>query len=562
MLNKKKKSKQQRKMGQDELDMQINPVRDSLVLSTWYLIFGGLWILFSDRILMKLIPDNQVLFANISTYKGWLYVVVTTGLIFWLIYGKLIRLEKADKRISDGYKLLTSTNEELITLQEELKHQYDALEENQERLYHTAYFDVLTGLPNRSYLELNESKILKFDTPEKSSGVVFVDIDDFKYINDRFGTKKADEIICKIAEVLKNLKDDNCFVARIGGDDFIFVVNNLESEEELLQMLGRIREQISNPWNLHEEDVFITVSMGVSIALDKHTSIGELIQQAETALNEAKKEGKNDYRFYIETMHIKSEVYLRMIHSIRKAIEYDEFSVNFQPKVDLATSKIIGMEALIRWKHPDDGYISPSEFIPAAEASGLILIIDEWVIDQVIRQLVKWKSEGIEDLCISVNLSAKSLMNHGLVERVKEVLEVNHLDPECIHFEITETVLIEQLEEATHILGKLRNLGIGIELDDFGTGYSSLAYLKLLPINVLKIDREFVCHLRRGTSDHAIVNTIINLAHDLDLSVVAEGIETIEQKDILLEGGCDYAQGYYYYKPMSITQIDHLLKRQ
>ncbi|MRH41149.1 EAL domain-containing protein [Aquibacillus halophilus] len=432
----------------------------------------------------------------------------------------------------------------------------------EEQIKHLAFHDGLTGLPNR---ELGRDRLRLY--MEQASryqyklGILLIDLDRFKVINDTLGHQAGDKLIQKVAQVLENtirssdtisrgIYDDST-VARLGGDEFIVILSHIHDIDELHLVANRIIQKFEEPFNIENHEVFTSASIGISVYPDNGEDFDELTRCADMAMYRAKENGKNQMEIYSSELNSLTVERFTMENQLRKALEHGEFVLNYQPQFNLEKNQIIGFEALVRWKSPDRGLVSPLEFIPLAEETGLIVPIGYWVLKEACRQNKSWLDQGFRCTTVSVNISAKQLQQKDFVEIVKSILEETQLPPANLCLEITESTAILNVENSMSMLIELSELGIDIAIDDFGIGYSSLAILKQLPISDIKIDQSFIRDMDMDKDDAAIVRAIIAMAHSLELTVTAEGVETKEQINILLKEECDYVQGYYFSKPLT-----------
>jgi polar amino acid transport system substrate-binding protein len=435
------------------------------------------------------------------------------------------------------------------------------LKKKDEILYNMEYYDSLTGLPNKSlFSDRLNMALAQARRYKEMCAVIVLDLDNFKAINDTLGHSVGDVLLKQVAQKIKSILREVDTVARIGGDEFIILQPQIKKISDATRIADRILEKFQNPWVLKGKEYYITTSMGIGIYPNDGQDEQTIFKNADTALYRAKELGRNNYQLYAESMNAKVMQKLDMESNLRRAIEREEFVLFYQPQIDMRNGKIVGMEALLRWYRPEYGLVPPMEFIPLAEESGLIVPIGEWVIKTVFRQSKKWIDSGIGPQLIAVNLSARQFQQHDLVELIERFRRETQLRPELIELEITESTAMRDLEFTIDILNQLREIGIRIALDDFGIGYSSLNYLRQLPINTLKIDKSFVQEITTNPNAEAIANTVINLAHILNLTVVAEGIETKEQLCFLKNEGCDRAQGYLFSKPLPADEIEKMLR--
>ncbi|WP_160725507.1 EAL domain-containing protein [Bacillus sp. USDA818B3_A] len=421
---------------------------------------------------------------------------------------------------------------------------------SQEMIKHLAFHDYLTGLPNRNMLE---SILSNGCMAVKDIAVLFIDLDRFKIINDTLGHSMGDQLLKKVADRLKNSLTDKDLIFRQGGDEFIVILKDAD-REKAAAVANQIIDALSTPFKLNATEVFSSPSIGISLAREDGETVEALIKHADFAMYQAKKAGKKTYRFYSCIKYQGDFNPLTMEMELHKAIKQKDFYLYYQPKVNLRTGKMFGVEALIRWNHVDWGIVAPSKFIPIAEESGLIISIGEWVLRQACTQNKSWQEKGYPPLVISVNLSALQFSHPGIVSTIEKVLKETGLDPQYLELEITESMTID-IEHTISTLHELKKLGVSISIDDFGTGFSSLNYLKQFPVDTLKIDQSFVRELLNNTNDDTIVKTIISMAHHLQLKVVAEGIETREQLVFLQQHLCDEGQGYFFSNALSAEKL-------
>lgn len=428
--------------------------------------------------------------------------------------------------------------------------------EAEEKIQFLAYVDSITGLPNRTYFVDKLADILDSYKPHHRIGaVLFIDVDDFKKINDTHGHLIGDELLKNIGEKLKSCFDEDTIIARLGGDEFTILLTDLKNHEEVGKCAQKVMKAFEIPWVIKGHEFYITASIGISIFPDDGNNMSDLLRSADTAMYSAKAGGKNTYRFYEKIMNLSVLKRLELEKDLKHGIENEQFSVYYQPQIDVKTNEIIGMEALLRWIHPEKGVVLPMEFIPLAEETGMIIPIGEWILRQACRQNKNWQELGYNPFSISVNVSAVQLQNTGFVESVIKILDETGLSPEYLDLEITESILMTSLDKVTDTLGQLKKIGVRISLDDFGKGYSSLSYLRRLPIDNLKIDQTFVSDLEVQSTEDSIIAEIIAIAHKMKMQVTAEGVELEEQLNILRELMCDKAQGYLFSKPLPACEV-------
>jgi diguanylate cyclase (GGDEF)-like protein len=420
----------------------------------------------------------------------------------------------------------------------------------EKRIRRLAYHDGLTGLANRaSFHEYLEEQLERARPDGEMLAVLFLDLDRFKIVNDTLGHDVGDLLLKAVADRLLRCVRGGDLVARLGGDEFTVVLDDIRSSAVVSGVAGKICNALSKPFAFMGREVYVTTSIGIALYPADGRDVGTLTKRADTAMFSAKEQGSK-YQFYEHDMESAIVRRLEVDSDLRKALVRNELVVYYQPQADLKTGDIVGIEALVRWQHPEQGLIPPSEFIPVAEETGLIEEVGEWVLRHACAQLQSWQQQGFPPMRVAVNLSGRQLENEGLAECVKAVLDETGLPPNLLELEITESSLMKRTEDVVLILHRLKEMGIKLAIDDFGTGHSSLSYLKRFPIDMLKIDRSFVSDLTINSDDSAIITAIIALARSLQLKVIAEGVETKEQKTFLIEQGCDLMQGYYLSKPM------------
>ncbi|XID93532.1 putative bifunctional diguanylate cyclase/phosphodiesterase [Paenibacillaceae bacterium WGS1546] len=428
-----------------------------------------------------------------------------------------------------------------------------------ERIRYMAYYDDMTGLPNRRFfMNRLEEKLEAARDSGASLAVCYIDVDQFKLVNASFGRDFGDMLLLQIAERLSRSLSEPGDLARMEGDEFAACLDGLRDDADADARLDALMEVLKEPFELNGVPVHITVSIGVAVGKGGDADAATLLKRADTALHRVKESGKNAHLQHTGDMDPIALGKLTIQHELRRALDHGEFVLYYQPQYDLASGQIVGMEALVRWMHPERGLISPGEFIPAAEESGLILPLGEWVIREACRQNKAWQDDGLLRIPISVNLSFKQFSQRNLTGKIAEILRETGLHPRYLELEITESMTMD-VERATRYLEELTELGVAISIDDFGTGYSSFHYLKNFPIARLKIDRSFVRDIEQDPSDAAIVAAIISMAHNLQMQVIAEGVETKDQVRFLRSHRCDEMQGYFGSPPLSSAGAQGLL---
>ncbi len=432
------------------------------------------------------------------------------------------------------------------------------LEESLSKIEYIAYHDSLTTLTNRRYFEEKvESAIQATNQLNSRFAIMFIDLDRFKFINDTLGHHTGDLLLVSVSNLLKKIVGKDNVVSRQGGDEFMILVRNTK-KEEAERLAEQIINELQKPISINGNELFITSSIGISLYPDHGSTLNSLIKRADTSMYSAKEQGKNRYQTFNVSMDDHITLKVNLENGLRKAIELNELSIAYQPKLELLSNEIIGVEALLRWKHSEYGNISPSTFIPLAEETGLILKLGDWVLREACLQLKKWEDEGVENLGVSVNVSTIQFLQKDFVEKVEAILKDTLADPVYLELEITESSTMDT-ELVISKLKRLKQLGIKISIDDFGSGYSSLSHIKNLPIDILKIDKSFINDIENDHSNQAIVSTILALATNLNLKTIAEGVENERQYQILKEKGCDQIQGYYISKPVPVAEVSKLM---
>jgi len=423
-----------------------------------------------------------------------------------------------------------------------------------------AYYDSLTGLPNRLLFQdrLNQA-LAHARRHRRQTAVMMMDLDRFKIINDTLGHPVGDQVLKTVAERLLFRLREVDTVSRLGGDEFALVLPDLSETSDIAKIGQVIHEEVSRVIRIGEQELFVTPSVGISVYPSDGNDAVTLIKNAEVALYQAKDE-RNRYQLYAPAMNASASEWLQLESHLRRALEREELILHYQPQINLNSGEIVGVEALIRWQHPEWGMVSPARFIPLAEETGLIVPISEWVLRTACAQNAEWQRMGLPPVRVAVNLSGRHLAKHAeLVRHVDEALQATGLAPEHLELELTESILMEDVEAAIQTLGALSERGVKLSIDDFGTGYSSLSYLKRFPIDTLKIDQAFVREIASSEEDSAIVKAVIALAHSLRLNVIAEGVETERQLAFLKDHACDEVQGYFFSRPLPVAELSTFL---
>ncbi|WP_211236844.1 EAL domain-containing protein [Chitinimonas koreensis] len=430
----------------------------------------------------------------------------------------------------------------------------------QARVLHLARFDALTELPNRAYFcELTGEAVAEAKRHNERRALLFVDLDHFKTINDSLGHAVGDLLLQGVARRLNDAIRAGDVVGRLGGDEFVILLRNLDSGGEAAYVAERVLAQLALPFQIGEHELVVTPSLGIALYPDDGGDYDALIRNADAAMYHAKANGRNTYRFYTADMNARAREILVVENQLRRALERNEFVLHYQPQADMETGRIVGAEALIRWRHPERGLVGPMQFIPIAEERGLIGAIGQWVLREACRQNREWQDAGLPPIEVAVNLSAMQFYQQALVDDITGLLRETGLQPRWLALEVTESVIVQDVESTIATLAALKTMGLKLAIDDFGTGYSSLNYLKRFKVDKLKIDRSFVMDVPGDADDSAITRAVVSLAHNLGLQVIAEGVETAEQWAFLEQEECDEVQGYLLSPPLPAAELARML---
>jgi diguanylate cyclase (GGDEF)-like protein len=542
----------------------------------------GVWFTWNN----KYFPTSLTYFAGAAaatalvTLKGLIgfYAVIATATAVTIIYltirryindlkASVSQAEQAEHARAEVERTRAEQAErhvdELNHYVAELKRTTDELQTSKEHFRHAAYHDALTNLPNRAlftdHLKLSIERTKR--QPGHHFAVLFMDLDRFKNINDSLGHTYGDQLLVAIAKRLRGCLRQVDIIARLGGDEFAILLDGFADPNDVLRVAEKIQQVISEPLTIDRNEAFTSASIGIALSSTGYERPEDVLRDADTAMYRAKDAGKARHEVFDEVMYARAVSLLNLENDLRRALERQEFLVYYQPIVTLKTGSVCGFEALVRWQHPTRGMISPSEFIPLAEETGLIVPLGQWVLEESCRQMREWQEQSFASgaLSVSVNLSGKQLSRADLCHQIKLILERTGLDPRSLKLEITESVVMENADLAINMLKQLRALGVQLSIDDFGTGYSSLSYLHRFPVNNLKIDRSFISRMGLGDENLEIVRTVIMLARNLGMEVIAEGIETKEQLAQLRALSCGFGQGYLFSMPLAAASATALM---
>lgn len=523
---------------------------------------GTQWSLMDifDKNLLTVQRDN--IFSQ-STFSFIIFLLLSAILLF-IAKKEEWRRQSAENLLKTANETLEETvahrTQELLDVNKALKIENNERKLAEQKLKHLARYDSLTELPNRRMLnEHLQQAHLVAKRHNKRYALLFLDVDHFKHINDNYGHSFGDKLLVIIAQrlMLSVRKED--MIARFGGDEFAIIIDDIHVNVNLEHIAEKIIDTIAQPIVIDHQELYVTISIGIALYPDDGETIEMLVSNADAAMYRTKVEGRNSFAFFTQDMAEKLKRRHLLSNSLQQALSRKDFSVHYQAKVDLFTNEVIGAEALLRWSHPTLGSIKPEEFVPILEENGLISSIGAWVIDQVCEFIKIRSLQHQNELPIAINLSANQFRDPDLAGSVKEIIEKHKVPASFIEFEVTESLLIQNIESTQTVLKKFRDMGIKITIDDFGTGYASINYLRLFPVNSVKIDATFLKNITKNKDDAAIVRAIITMAHSLNLSCTAEGVESKEQLTVLNSHHCDCAQGYFFSKPLSAKAFNRWL---
>jgi len=519
------------------LDKQQSPHQDALKTAFYCSAIGVAGISILDISLNKLVTNLDV-YIRLQRYKIWLYVLITTVVIYILVKNKIKQVTKAA----------------CVSIKEQ--------KTMEDKLYSLAYYDVLTGLPNRSKFENKvNQKINQYKGTEYQFAIVHMNADNFRRINDTWGYEVGDDLLRYISSIFREYSERFFVCSHLGGDEFAIVIDQTNSKIEIEKKLDKFLKIFEEPWEFRKQKIFITFSAGIVTFPQDGDNLYTLLANADTAMWHVKKHGKDGYGFYTKDIQTKRVSYIQTAHQIRKALKNNEFTMYYQPQINLITGQVTGMEALIRWNHPERGVISPMEFIPLAETTGEIYAIEKFVLESVCKQKRLWHKQGYPPTTVAINISGVTLTRGCLAQDIKKLLETYQINGSGIKIEVTETAIMTDMDMAVSTLNEIRKLGVKVALDDFGTGYSSLTYLQRLPIDIVKIDQEFIKNIKNEDDMEIIVQVVVQIAEALNLEVIAEGVETKEQLGYLQKSRCPQAQGYLFSKPVPPEQMGAIFEK-
>ncbi|TNF08797.1 MAG: bifunctional diguanylate cyclase/phosphodiesterase [Bacillota bacterium] len=518
---------------------ELNATETSLKIIVFYVIIGFTWILLSDQVIKLFTTDPEDL-EIIQSVKGIFYVAITALVFYYIIHRQLDLYVNTIQTLKKAYIDLDEGHNKSVKLEN--------------KLFQIAYYDELTGLPNKFMLEEKITSYIESHPKDALIGFIYFDIDEFRNINEVKGHAVGDYLIKSVADLLKEKIEEPNILARMGGDEFVIAVFSLQSLDVFMTTIEAYLASIRKTFILDEDHFFITYSAGVALYPDHGKDYLTLFRHADAAMSMAKAKGKDQIVIFDDEMVLLIKQQTEILTQLRTAIQHNEFSLHYQPILSLTHDDVIAVEALIRWNHPTKGFIPPLEFISLAEKNGFIKDITEWVFKEAARQYKAWPIER-KSFRISINISAVMLMQDNFIPNLSKWISEDNIDCSKFTLEITETAVIHDIQKSIHVIKQLKRYGFSIALDDFGTGYSSLTYLQKLPIDTIKIDRSFISSITESTDDFHVLRYMVELAHHLKLEVVAEGIETPEQIQMIKSYFVDYAQGYYFCKPMPQTRV-------
>ncbi len=534
-----------------------------IIVGLVFVGFGDALNIYANVLSASFLASAYVL--EMVRYSAWTFGNVILALGFWHWLPLVVTLKEAKEELAQANDLLESQvaqrTTELKSANDKLHHDLEERKRVEQSIRHMAHHDALTGLPNRAlFRDRLTHAMAQADRYHQKLAVMFLDLDRFKAINDTLGHNVGDQLLKIAAERLRSCVRDSDTVARLGGDEFTVVVEDIIEDQDAASVAQKILDTLSQPFNLYGHEVFISVSVGVTLYPNDDENADNLLRNADSAMYRAKEFGRNNFQFYVADMNVKARERLMLESALRRALDRGEFMLYYQPRVDLLSGKVIGAEALLRWRHPDLGLVPPSEFIPILDETGMIIPVGDWALREACRQNRAWQDSGLPPIRVAVNLSVRQFIQKDLADTVIRALAAVGLAAEHLELEITEDLFLEHNETNIVTLSRLKKMGIHISIDDFGTGYSSLSYLKRLPIDTLKIDQSFVRDIGTDPDNKAIASAIIAMAASLRLNVLAEGVETDEQLAFLRAQGCNEIQGFSFSHPLPADEFAQLLR--
>jgi len=485
--------------------------------------------------------------------------IITSTITANRITQPILELYRRVKASGDNRDILCSP----LGSNDELEKLAKAFDERTLLLRYQAEHDALTNLPNRVlFIDRLHQAIKIANRKDEKIAVLFLDLDRFKEVNDSFGHDFGDKLLKVVSKEIKSILRESDSIARLGGDEFSILLDRIKNEDAIVDIIQKIMHTFKEPFSIENHKFFITCSIGIAVYPLNGETPDELLKNADAAMYKAKDDGRNTYQFYIDAMTDKAYERITLETQLRQALKNEEFEVYYQPQVDMSSEHIIGMEGLVRWHHPEKGFVAPDKFIPLAEETGIIVELDRWVMKSAIEQFMKWRADGLNPGVLSLNLSMIQLDHEDFIDEVKKIISLTSMPAKLLMFEVTESQIMGNPEQTIVMLKKLKEIGLGLAIDDFGTGHSSLSYLKRLPVDKIKIDQSFVRDIPNDSDDMELTRAIIAIAKSLRRSVIAEGVETYEQAKFLQENDCVEAQGYLYHKPQDAKSVTKLLLKE
>jgi diguanylate cyclase (GGDEF)-like protein/PAS domain S-box-containing protein len=478
-------------------------------------------------------------------------------------FSAMIRNRKKTGEIFEIYHTITPVTDDTGAITNFVATSKDLTQQKalEERLDYLAYFDALTGLPNRKlFLNRLDQDISRVDFSKKHVALLSIDVDRFTLINETLGPAVGDKVLIEIGKVLSRSVREGDTVARFGNDEFEIALVDVADADDVIFVADRIMKHLSQPMKILNHEIVTTITMGIAICPEDGKAANDLLKNATLALSRAQEHGRKNYQFYTSAIDTKASEVLLMERRLFNALKNKEFVLYYQPYVDTDTKNIVGMEALIRWKSPDQGLVPPGEFIPVLEDTGLIIEVGEWIVGESFRQVTEWGQKGLPVVPVSINLSLIQFRQNNLLETIRRLLKKIAINPALIVFEITESAFMQNIDFTISVLADFKKTGFSLSIDDFGTGYSSLSYLKRFAVDNLKIDISFIRDITTDPDTASIITAIIAMAHSLRIKTIAEGVETEEQWKFLRLLRCDTIQGYYFHKPMPAEEVEKLLR--